>query len=106
MTTVVLLGTLDTRGPEYAYVRERIQAAHCKVILMDAGSKGVPQIQPDISRETIAQAAHIDIAQLEHTDQNTAIRLMAQGATALVVAQFARGRLHGILALVAAAAPG
>lgn len=99
MTTVVLLGTLDTKGLEYAYVRDCIQAAQCKVTLMDAGSKGVPQIQPDISREAVARAAHIDIAQLEHADQATAIRMMAKGATALAVELFARGRLHGIMAI-------
>ncbi|GLV60022.1 hypothetical protein KDH_68450 [Dictyobacter sp. S3.2.2.5] len=99
MTTVVLLGTLDTKGLEYAYARDCIQAAQCKVMLMDAGSKGVPQIQPDISREVVARAAHIDIAQLEHADQATAIRTMAQGATSLVVELFARGRLHGIMTI-------
>ncbi|GHO84976.1 Tm-1-like ATP-binding domain-containing protein [Dictyobacter formicarum] len=99
MTTVVLLGTLDTRGLEYAYVRDCIQAAQCKVVLMDAGSKGVPQIQPDISREAVARAAHIDIAQLEHADQTTAIKMMAKGATAMAVELFARGRLHGIMAI-------
>jgi len=99
MTTVVLLGTLDTKGPEYAYVRDCIQATQCRVTLIDAGSKGVPQIQPDISREAVARAAHIDIAQLERADQATAIRMMARGATALVVELFARGRLHGIMAI-------
>ncbi|GER92100.1 hypothetical protein KDW_62620 [Dictyobacter vulcani] len=99
MTTVVLLGTLDTRGSEYAYVRERIVAQGCRVLLVDAGIKGDPSIQPDITREVVARAARIDVAQLASVDQNTAIALMAKGVTATIVEQFARGRLHGILGL-------
>ncbi|GCE28268.1 hypothetical protein KDA_37520 [Dictyobacter alpinus] len=99
MTTVVLLGTLDTRGPEYAYVRERVVAQSCRVLLVDAGIKGEPTIHPDISREVVARAAHIDISQLATVDQNAAIALMAKGVTRTIVELFARGRLHGILAL-------
>lgn len=42
MATVVLLGTLDTKGVEYEYLRERIQATGCEVILVDAGIKDTP----------------------------------------------------------------
>jgi uncharacterized protein (UPF0261 family) len=46
MATVVLLGTLDTKGIEYEYLRKRVQASGCEVILVDAGVKGTPLTQP------------------------------------------------------------
>ena len=41
-STVVLVGTLDTKGHEYAYVRERIRARGVDVLLIDAGSLTSP----------------------------------------------------------------
>lgn len=38
MATVVLVGTLDTNAVEYAFLKERIEAAGCTVISVDAGA--------------------------------------------------------------------
>jgi uncharacterized protein (UPF0261 family) len=38
MATVVLLGTLDTKGVDYAFLKERIEAAGCTVISVNAGA--------------------------------------------------------------------
>ena len=35
--TVVLLGTLDTKGIEFGYVKEKIMEQGCHVIVVDAG---------------------------------------------------------------------
>jgi uncharacterized protein (UPF0261 family) len=40
--TVLLLGTLDTKGKEYAYLRERIRERGVDVLLVDAGILGSP----------------------------------------------------------------
>jgi uncharacterized protein (UPF0261 family) len=37
MATVVLLGTLDTKGREYAYVREQLASHGVGVLVVDAG---------------------------------------------------------------------
>ena len=37
MPTVVLLGTLDTKGSEYAFLRERVAAHGVDVLVVDAG---------------------------------------------------------------------
>ena len=39
---VVLLGTLDTKGHEYDYLRDRIREHGVDVILVDAGIVGEP----------------------------------------------------------------
>ncbi|HLI91649.1 MAG TPA: Tm-1-like ATP-binding domain-containing protein, partial [Ktedonobacteraceae bacterium] len=100
MATVVLLGTLDTKGTEYAYLRRRVQEAGCEVILIDAGVRGEPLAPPDISHDEVARAAGADVAQLAAAgDRGAAVETMARGATAIVLDLFARERLHGILAL-------
>jgi uncharacterized protein (UPF0261 family) len=100
MATVVLLGTLDTKGIEYEYLRRQVQAFGCEVLLVDAGIKGTPLVQPDISHEAVAKAVGADVAQLATAgDRGTAVETMARGATATVLDVFAQGHLHGILGL-------
>ncbi len=98
MATVVLLGTLDTKGIEYDYVRRRVQAEGCNVILVDAGILGTPLAKPDISREEVAKAAGADLAKLiEAQDRGAAVEAMSRGSTAIVQDLHAQGRLHGIM---------
>src|SRR5262245_30134223 len=40
MTTVVLLGTLDTKGAEYDFVRRRLLDLGTQVVVIDAGTMG------------------------------------------------------------------
>ncbi|WP_246265602.1 Tm-1-like ATP-binding domain-containing protein, partial [Acrocarpospora pleiomorpha] len=37
MPAVVLIGTLDTKGEEYAWLRDRLRALGAEVLLVDAG---------------------------------------------------------------------
>jgi uncharacterized protein (UPF0261 family) len=100
MATVVLLGTLDTKGTEYDYLRRRVQEAGCEVILIDAGVKGDPLTPPGITHDEVARAAGADVAQLAAAgDRGSAVETMARGATSVVLDLFASGHLHGILAL-------
>lgn len=100
MAVVVLLGTLDTKGVEYDYLRARVREAGCEVILIDAGVLGQPLAEPDITRAEVARAAGADVAELAaRGDRGAAIETMAAGATAVVLNLFRQGRLHGILAL-------
>jgi uncharacterized protein (UPF0261 family) len=100
MPTVVLLGTLDTKGKEYDYLRSRVLADGCNVILIDAGILGSPLTTADISREEVAAAAHTEIKALaESGDRGAAVQKMAEGATAVVLQLFSERRLQGILGL-------
>jgi uncharacterized protein (UPF0261 family) len=100
MATVVLLGTLDTKGVEYDYVRSRIQAEGCHTIMIDAGILGQPQARADIAREEVAQAAGSNLAQMiDARDRGAAIDAMSRGATNIVQRLYAEGRLHGIIGI-------
>ncbi len=99
VATVVLLGTLDTKGDEYAFLRDRLLELGVDVVLVDAGVNE-PRIEPDISREEVARASGADSAQLAAAgDRGAAVTAMAEGAEAVVQKLHAAGRLDGILAL-------
>lgn len=101
MATVVLLGTLDTKGAEYAYLRDHIESqGTCDVIMIDAGVLGEPTIKADISRQEVAEASGTTLERLvsDH-DRGAAVAAMARGAREIVAQLFAAGRLQGILGL-------
>ena len=100
MATVVLVGTLDTKGLEYEYLRERLQAHGVETILVDAGVLGEPRSKPDVGREEVARAAGADVDALAAADdRGAAVETMARGAAAIVTALHSEGRLDGVLAL-------
>ncbi|HYY74996.1 MAG TPA: Tm-1-like ATP-binding domain-containing protein [Gaiellaceae bacterium] len=100
MATVVLVGTLDTKGLEYDYLRERLRAHGVETILVDAGVLGEPRAKPDVTREEVARAAGADVDALAAADdRGAAVETMARGAAAIVTALHSEGRLDGVLAL-------
>ena len=98
-TTVVLVGTLDTKGREYAFLRDRLHAAGVATILVDAGIMGPPLVEPDVTREEVAAAAGVSVEALRAAgDRGQAVLAMARGATAVVTQLYAEGRCDGVLA--------
>jgi uncharacterized protein (UPF0261 family) len=98
--TVVLVGTLDTKGNEYAYLRECIREREVDVLLVDAGILGEPLTEPDVTRQDVAAAAGADVRALaEAGDRNAAIEVMSRGAAKVVLRLHAEGRFDAIGAL-------
>ena len=64
MPTILLAGTLDTKGGEYAYVRDRLRARGVDVLVMDLGILGEPAFAPDISAADVARAGGADLTEL------------------------------------------
>jgi uncharacterized protein (UPF0261 family) len=100
MATVVLLGTLDTKGEEYDFLRLRVRKEGVDALLVDTGVLGVPLAEPDISREEVAEAAGADAQELAKAgDRGAAVEAMARGAAEIVKELHAQGRLDAVLAL-------
>ena len=61
--SVLLVGTLDTKGTEVAFVRDRLIAAGVAVTVLDAGALGEPAFAPDIPRERVYRAAQEQLSE-------------------------------------------
>ena len=97
---IIVLATLDTKGPEAAYVAELICALGARVHLADVGCLAPPVVKPDIAREEIFAAAGHDVAALAAAaDRGRSVAAAALGAAAWVRAAHDRGQLAGVLAL-------
>jgi uncharacterized protein (UPF0261 family) len=100
MATVVLLGTLDTKGEEYDFLRRRVREEGVNVLLVDTGVLGAPLAEPDISRQEVAEAAGANAHELaESGDRGAAVEAMARGAAEIVKELYSQGRLDAVLAL-------
>jgi uncharacterized protein (UPF0261 family) len=95
-STVLLIGTLDTKGDEYAYLRERLRLHGVECLLVDAGTAGRPRTEPDVTREALAAEAGVDLGALG--DRGAAVGAMAGAAAVLAARLHGEGRIHGVLA--------
>ena len=55
--TVVIVGALDTKGREFAFVKEQIESANVHSLVVDIGVMGEPGFSPDIGRHEVVAAA-------------------------------------------------
>jgi uncharacterized protein (UPF0261 family) len=98
--TIAVVGTLDTKGAEFAYLCEVIREAGCGVHLIDCGTVGAPLIAPDTSREKVAHAGGGDAHDLkEKADRGVAVETMAKGAAVIARRLYDEGKIDGIVSL-------
>jgi len=99
--TVLLIGTLDTKGPEIAYVRDRLQALGLSTIVADSGILAGPlDIVPDVSRAEVARLGGKTIEALRQAgSRGEAVHGMLLGLQRLALNLFRDRRLDGVLCL-------
>jgi uncharacterized protein (UPF0261 family) len=94
--TVLLVGTLDTKGAEYAYLRDRLRAHGVDAILADAGVNEPVGAEPDV--HVAAETGADPRALAEAGDRGAAVTAMADAAEALARRLYGEGRIAGVLA--------
>jgi uncharacterized protein (UPF0261 family) len=98
--SVVLVGTLDTKGEEIGFARDVIQAQGVAVHVVDVGVMGEPGFDPDTSASEVAEAAGTTLDALrEAGDRGAAIETMGEGAAELVTQLHEEGTLDAVLGL-------
>ena len=98
--TILLIGTLDTKGREYAYVRDLIRARGHRVFMLDAGVLGEPVFEPDSPSSRTAEAGGGTLAELrERRDRGHALEIMGLGARSLALDLLAAGKFDAVFAM-------
>jgi uncharacterized protein (UPF0261 family) len=98
---IALIGTLDTKGEEIAYVRDRLLALGARPLVIDTGILGEPAgCVPDIAHAEVAAAAGDDLAGMRAAgSRGAAVERMLQGVRAVCLRLYEEGRLQGALCL-------
>ncbi len=98
--TVAILGTLDTKGVEYKFVKDQVEANGASTLVIDVGIMGQPAFTPDIPASEVAKAAGVDLNSLiKERDRGRSIATMSKGAASIVKALYERGKFQGIISL-------
>jgi len=98
---VVLIGTLDTKGVEFAYVRDRLQALGLETTVVDVGILGEPLgIEPDIDHAEVARYGGTTIEALQTAgSRGRAVAGMRDAVLALVRQLYRDGELDAIFGM-------
>jgi ABC superfamily ATP binding cassette transporter permease len=99
MAVVALIGTLDTKGAEYAWLAEQLDKHGVQALFVDVGSFSASPLA-NISSDDVIAAADSDAAALrERRDRGEMMQVMSVGAARIVRDLAVSGRIHGLLAL-------
>ena len=98
--TIVIVGTLDTKGAEIEYLMKLIEARKHRTIVINAGVLGEPMFHPDISAQEVAEAAGITLEEVvDFRDWKKASEAMSRGAKIIAQRLYYEGRLDGIIGI-------
>ena len=97
MKTIAIVGTFDSKGTEYAYVRDIIQGLGLNTFTIHSGVFE-PMFVPDVSNEEVAKAVGVDIHEIAaKKDRALATETLAKGMEKLVPRLYAEGKFDGII---------
>lgn len=98
--TILIIGTLDTKGAEFEFIKSLIEERGHATLMMDAGVMGEPQILTDISAADVAAAGGGSLAELrDGGDRGAALTVMGKGAEVLALKAHADGKVDGVISL-------
>lgn len=99
MKTVAIIGTFDTKGEEFAYVKARFEELGLKTLTIHCGVFD-PQTAPDVSNTEVAAAIDIDMSVIvEKKDRAFATETMTRGLEKLLPSLYANGRFDGVFSM-------
>ena len=100
MKTIAVLGTLDTKGAEHAFLAEQIRECGHRTLLIDVGTGTPPTVTPDVTREKILSTIEeTSTLTLETLDRGMAIAAISRAAGAFLAKLYENHRIDGVVSL-------
>jgi uncharacterized protein (UPF0261 family) len=99
--TVAIIGTCDTKGPELAYVRDRLKSLGVNTMVIDSGILGEPLgIVPDIDRATAATYGNTTIDALRNAgSRGKAVYGMREALRKLMIELYQDRKIDGAIGM-------
>jgi uncharacterized protein (UPF0261 family) len=100
MATIAVLGTLDTKGAEHAFIAHEIRKHGHETLMIDVGTGAPATVAHQITREEVAAAGEIDLnAVLARQDRGESVAAMAKAAPVLLQQLVKEGGIQGVVSL-------
>jgi uncharacterized protein (UPF0261 family) len=99
--SVLIIATLDTKGPEAAYIRDGLNRLGIKTTVIDTGILGEPlDIIPDISHEELAKFGGITLHELQNSGtRGRAVEQMRRFVIDKVQDLYSKGEVLGAIGI-------
>jgi len=99
--TIAVIGAFDTKGREYAFLREQIVARGHDVVAINTGVLGTTDLfQVDVEAAEVAAAGGGDLQALrDKKDRGEAMKVMCAGAPVIVKSLHDQGKIDGIIGM-------
>ncbi len=97
MATIAVIGTLDSKGHEHAFVADCIREQGHTPLLVDVGTLGASQVEADVKREEVLAAAGTVLPTVE--DRGERVGVMALALPVFLERAAKGGRIDGVISL-------
>lgn len=98
--TVVIIGTLDTKGQEFAFIKKMVENEGLKTLVVDFGVMGKPAFKPDVTREEVVKEGGGNLDAIKSGERkDEAMKVMSTGLAAVVRKLYDQGKLQGIIGM-------
>ncbi|MFN8472575.1 MAG: Tm-1-like ATP-binding domain-containing protein [Anaerolineae bacterium] len=98
--TIAVVGALDTKGAEFAFVKREIENRGHKALVIDVGVMGEPGFSPDVPAAEVALAGGVSLPDLRARDDKAlAMSVMTNGVAEVAKRLYEAGRIDGIFSM-------
>ncbi|HPD16157.1 MAG TPA: Tm-1-like ATP-binding domain-containing protein [Planctomycetota bacterium] len=98
--TIAVIGALDTKGADFAFVKGEIERRGRRALVIDVSVMGKPAFRPDVSAAEVAKAGGVPLKELQKkADKALAMTTMTKGIAVVVKRLYDKGRIHGVLSM-------
>ncbi len=98
--SVLVISTLDTKGQETLYLKDKLSAIGLAPILMDISGRGSDIAEIDIPADRVAEAGGGSFDEIQSSRDRTRItNIMMAGGSRLAAELLTQGKLDGVIAL-------
>lgn len=94
---IVVMGTLDTKGPELTFLAERVRAHGCKPVLMDVSAGYSAFDGADVTTADVTASVGQDVTAINQRPRGEAVALVCEGAAVTLQRMMADGMLQGVI---------
>jgi len=101
MKTVALVGTFDSKGEEFAFLKEQIERRGVAALTVDVGAKGPPAFPPDITAAEVVAFGGGDLEKMraEGTPHALVMTAAGKGLAPLLKKLADEGKIQGVVAM-------
>ncbi len=98
--SIAVIGALDTKGDDFAFVKNEIEKRGHRALLINTGVLGEPLIPPDVSANEVAKAGGKSLEELRKIrDKSTAMKVMTKGIAIVMDRLFKQKKIDGGLSM-------